>query len=205
MIKPCLWPQIEFFSSRGQETQRLSWFSNNLSTAYRKNYKCEYILISTCTYISLSLSVERQLSRNEHSWCPEFWVSNIGTQLNSIQFSISVVSDSLWPHGLQHARLSCPSPTIGTYSNSCLSSSVMPSNHLILCCSCLLLPSSLRIRWPKYWSFRFSISLSHEYSRLISFRMNCFDPLAVQGTLKSLLQYHSSKASILWHSAFFIV
>ena len=94
--------------------------------------------------------------------------------------------------------------------------SVMPSNHLILCRP-LLLPSifpSVRvfssesvlcIRWPKYWNFRFSISPSNEYSRLISFRMDWLDLLAVQGTLKSLLQHHSSKASILQHSAFFTV
>ena len=95
--------------------------------------------------------------------------------------------------------------------------SVMPSNHLILCHSLLLLPSSfptirvfsnesvLRIRWPKYWSFSFSISPSNEYSRLISFRMGWLDLLAAHGTLKSLLQHHSSKASILRCSAFFIV
>ena len=95
--------------------------------------------------------------------------------------------------------------------------SVMPSNHLILCCPLLLLPSifpSIRIfsnesvlpiRWPKYWSFSFSTSPSNEYSGLISFRMDRLDLLAVQGTLKSLLQHHSSKASILQHSAFFIV
>ena len=94
---------------------------------------------------------------------------------------------------------------------------VMPSNHLILCHPLLLSPSifpSIRvfsnesvfcIRWPKYWSFSFSISPSHEYSGLISFRMDWLDPLAAQGTLKSLLQHHSSKASILQHSAFFIV
>ena len=94
---------------------------------------------------------------------------------------------------------------------------VMPSNHLILCCPLLLLPSVfprvrifssesvLCIRWPKYWSLSFSISLSNEYSGLISFRINWFDLLAVQGTLKSLLQHHSSKASILQCSAFFIV
>ena len=94
---------------------------------------------------------------------------------------------------------------------------VMPSNHLILCCPLLLLPSIFpsirvfsnqsvfRIRWPKYWSFSFSISPSNEYSGPISFRIDWFDLLAVQGTLKSLLQHHSSKASILHHSAFFIV
>ena len=93
----------------------------------------------------------------------------------------------------------------------------MPSNHLILCHPLLLLPSIfpsirvfskesvLHIRWPKYWSFSFCISPSNEYSGLISFRMDWLDLLAVQGTLKSLLQHHSSKASILWHSAFFIV
>ena len=94
---------------------------------------------------------------------------------------------------------------------------VMPSNHLILCHSLLFLPSIfpsirvsfsesvLHIRWPKYRSFSFSITPSNEYSVLISFRMDWFDLLAVQGTLKSLLQHHSSKASVLWHSAFFIV
>ena len=94
--------------------------------------------------------------------------------------------------------------------------SVMPSNHLILCCPVLLPPSIfpsvkvfssesvLRIRWPKYWSFSFSISPSNEYSQWISFRIDWLDLLAVQGTLKSLLQHHSSKASILRRSAFFI-
>ena len=95
--------------------------------------------------------------------------------------------------------------------------SVMPSNHVILCCPLLLPPSIfpsigvfsnesvLHIRWPKYWSFSFSISPSNEYSGLISFGMDWLDLLAVQGTFKSLLQYHSSKASILWHSTFFVV
>ena len=94
---------------------------------------------------------------------------------------------------------------------------VMPSNHLILCHHLLLLPSIfpsirvfsnksvLHIRWPKYWRFSFNISPSNEYSGLISFRMDWLDLLAVQGTLKSLLQHHSSKASILWRSAFFTV
>ena len=95
--------------------------------------------------------------------------------------------------------------------------SVMPSNHLILCRPFLLPPSippsirvfsnklALHIRWPKHWSFSFSISPSNEYSGLISFRIDWFDLLAVQGTLKSLLQHHSSKASVLWCSAFFMV
>ena len=112
--------------------------------------------------------------------------------------------------GLQHTKPPCPSPTSRVYSNSC------PSNHLILCHP--LLPpstfpsnrvfsneSALRIRWPMYWSFSFSISPSNGYSGLISFRMDWLDLLAVQGTLKSLLQHHSSKASILRRSAFFIV
>ena len=95
--------------------------------------------------------------------------------------------------------------------------SVMPSNRLVLCRPLLLLPSifprikvfssesALHIRWPKYWSFSFSISPSHEYTSLISFRIDCFGLLVVQVTLMSLLQHHSSKASILWHSIFFIV
>ena len=128
-------------------------------------------------------------------------------------FSCSVVSDSLQPHGLQHARLPCPSPYSRVYSNSC--PLVMTSNHLIFCHPFLLLlsifpiirvfsnESALHMRLPKYWSF--SISLPNEYSGLISFRMDWFDLLAVQGTLKSLLQHHSSKASILHHSAFFRV
>ena len=132
----------------------------------------------------------------------------------SVQFNLSAVFDSLWPHGLQHARLPCPSLTPGAYSDSLSINSVMPSNHLNLCHP--LLPPSifpsirvfssesvLHIRWPKYWSFSFSISPSNEYSGLISFRMDWLDLLAVQGTLKSLLQHHSSKASILQHSASF--
>ena len=121
------------------------------------------------------------------------------------------MSDSLRLHGLQHARLPCPSLT-RAYSKS-----VMPSNHLILCCPLLLPPSIfssirvfynesiLHIRWPKYWSFSFRISPTNEYSGLISFRIDWLDLLAVQETLNSLLQHHSSKASILLCSAFFIV
>ena len=112
--------------------------------------------------------------------------------ISLVQFSHSVVSNSLQPHGLQHARLSCPSPTPGVYSNLSIES-VMPSSHLILCCPLLLPPSIfpsirvfsnesvLHIRWPKCWSF--SISPSKEYSGLISFRMDWLALLAVQGTL----------------------
>ena len=126
------------------------------------------------------------------------------------------MSDSLRTHGVQHARLPCPSKTPRAYSNSSLES-VMPSNHLILCHPLLLLSSVfpnirvfsnesvLPIRQPKYWSFSFNISPSNEHSGLISFRIDWLDILAVQGTLKSLLQHHSSKSSILQHSAFFLV
>ena len=136
---------------------------------------------------------------------------------SSVQFSRSVVSDSLWPHGLQQSRPPCPSPTPGAYSNSCPLSRWWHPTVLSSVVPFLLQPSIfpsirvfsnesvLHIRWPKYWSFSFSISPSNEYSGLISFRMDWFDLLAVQGTLKSLLQHHSSKASILWHSASFIV
>ena len=118
------------------------------------------------------------------------------------------------PQGLQQARLPCPSLSWSLLKFMSLES-VMPTNHLTLCCSLLLLPSifpsirvffnelALRIRWPKDWSFNFSISPSNEYSVLISFRINWFDILGVQGTLNSLLQHHSSKASVLWCSAFF--
>ena len=137
--------------------------------------------------------------------------------INSVQLSHSVMSDSLWPHGLQHSRLPCPSPTPGAYSNSyplsqwchlTISSFAVPfsswpsifpsirvfSNNLVPC-----------IRWPKYCSFRFSISPSSEYSGLISFGIYWFDLLAVWGTLKSLLQHYSSKVSLLWCSPFFMV
>ena len=133
----------------------------------------------------------------------------------SVQFSCSVVSGSLQPHGLQHARPPCPLPTPRVYSNSVSVESVMPSNHLILCYPLLLLPPILpsirvyelvlHIRWPNYWSFSFTISPFNEYSGLISFRMDWLGLLADQGTLKSLIQHHSSKASILLRLAFFIV
>ena len=138
------------------------------------------------------------------------------TAWHSAQFSHSVVSDSATPW-----TAACQASLSITSSQSLLKlmsiESVMTSNHLILCHSLFLSPSIfpsirvfsnesvLHIRWPKYWSFSFSISPSDEYSRLISFRIEWFDLLAAQGTLKSLLQHHSSKASVLWCSAFFIV
>ena len=136
-------------------------------------------------------------------------------QFSSAQFSHSVVSDSVTPW-----TAACQVSLSITNSQSLLKlmsiGSVMPSNHLILCRPLLLLPSAfpsirvftnesvLRIRWPKYWSFSFNTSPSNEYSGLISFRIDWLDPLAVQGTLKSL-QHHSSKASIIWRSAFLMV
>ena len=127
------------------------------------------------------------------------------------------MSDSLWPHELQHARPPCPTPNPGAHPNSCplnrwchptISSSAVPFSS-----SFQSFPASgpfsnelaLHIRWPKYWSFSFNIGPSNEHPGLICFRMDWLDLLAVQGTLKSLLQHHSSKASILWCSAFFIV
>ena len=126
------------------------------------------------------------------------------------------MSDSLWPHGLQHSRLSCPSPSPIVLLKLMSIESGMPSNHLIHCLPLLLLPSifpsisvyseklGLHIRWLKDWSFSFSISPSNGYSGFISFRIDWFDLFAVQGTLKTLLQYHSLKASVLC-SAFFMV
>ena len=123
---------------------------------------------------------------------------------------------SLRPHGLQHSRLTCPSPTHGACSNSCpshwwwhptISSSVIPFSSCLQSfpASRSFPTSSFHIRWRKYWGFSFSINLSNEYSGLISFRMDWLNLLAVQGTLKSLLQHHSSKASVLQCLAFFIV
>ena len=152
-----------------------------------------------------------------YTWAIDIQCTMYSLHILSVPFSCSAVSYSLWPHGLQYAKLSCLSPTPGVCSNShprsqwchpTISSSVPP----------LLLPPSifpsirvfsnksvLRIRWPRYWSFSFSLSPSNEYSGSISFRMDWFDLLEVQGTLKNLLQHHSSKTSILQHSAFFIV
>ena len=134
----------------------------------------------------------------------------------SVQFSCSVLSDSATPQTATHQTslsiTNCRSPP-----KSMSNELVMPSNHLILCCPLLLLPSifpsirifsnesALHIRWPKYWSFSFDISPSNQHPGLISFKKNWLDLLAVQGTLKSLLQHHSSKASILLCLAFFIV
>ena len=119
-----------------------------------------------------------------------------------VQFSCSIMSDSLQPHELQQARLPCPSPTPGVHSNSCPSSRWC---HLILCRPLLLpaIPPSIRVvsnestlclRWPKCWNFGFSISPSKEHLGLISFRMDWLDLLEIQGTLKNLLQHHQFKS-----------
>ena len=131
----------------------------------------------------------------------------------SVQFSHSVVSNSLWPHGLQRSQASLSKNNYWNLLKHMSTGSVMPSNHLILyrplLLASLIFPSirifssesTLAIRWPKYWSFSFNISLSNEHSGQISFRMDWLDVLAVQGTHNSLLQHNSSKASILWCSA----
>ena len=136
--------------------------------------------------------------------------------VNSVQFSHSVVSDSLWPHGLQHGRPPCPSPTPRVYSNSCplsrwchptISSSVIPFSSLPQS-----FPVSGLFQWvssshqvAKVLEFQLQHESFNKHPRLISLKMDWLDLLAVQGTFKSLLQHHSSKVSILWHSAFFIL
>ena len=146
-------------------------------------------------------------------------VGGVLPELILLLFNHPVVFNSLHPYGLEHTSLPCPLTSTRASSNSCPSSRwchptiscwmVMPSNLLLLpsifpSIRVFSNESVLHIRWTKYWSFSFSIIPSNEYSGLISFRINWFDLLAVQGTLKSLLQHHSSKASVLQHSAFFL-
>ena len=161
---------------------------------------------------TMNIGVHLSLSILDSSVC----MPSRGMAVSSVQFSHSVVSNSLRPHELQHARPPYPSPTPGVHSDLCassqwchpaISSSVVPFSSCpqSLPASVFSNESTLRMRWPKYWSFSFNIIPSKEISGLISFRMDWLGLLAVQGTLKSLLQHHSSKASILWHSAFFIV
>ena len=126
------------------------------------------------------------------------------------------MSDSLRPHELEHARPPCPSPTLGAHTDSrplsqwchpAISSTVIPFSSCPQSLSSIRVfskESTLCMRWPKTWSFSFSINPSKEHPGLISIRMDWLDLLAVQGTLKSLLQHNSSKASVLWHLAFFI-
>ena len=163
---------------------------------------------------STILSWEIQWTKERSRW----W--SMGSQeveFSSVHVSHSVMSDSLWPHDPQHVRPTCPSPTPGVHQNSCplnwwchpaipssvhpllLPPSILPSNKVFS------KESAVRMRWPKYWTFNFNISPSSEHAGLISFRMDWLDLLAVQGTLKSLLQHHSSKASVFQCSDFFIV
>ena len=135
----------------------------------------------------------------------------------SVQFSRSVMSNSLWPHESQHARPPCPSPLPGVHPNSCplswwchptMSFSIIPFSSCpqsFTASGFFSSESALHIRWLKYWSFSLNINPTNEHPGLISFRMDWLELLEVQGTLKSLLQHHSSKASILLHSAFFMV
>jgi len=149
------------------------------------------------------------------SFCPQsfptsgtFPMSHLFASVH-FSFKCSVLSDSLWLHGQQHTRLPCPSPTLRACLNSCPSSqwchpiisSLLPLPSIFPSIRVFSSESVLCIRWRKYWSFSFSISPSSEYSRLISFRIDWFDLLTVQGTLESLLQHRSSKASILWCSS----
>ena len=145
------------------------------------------------------------------------YISIRKNKFSSVQFSRSVMSDSLRPHELQHARLPCPSPSPRVHSNSrpsslcchpAISSSVVPFSSCpqsLPLSEAFPMSQTLHVRWPKYWSLSFSIIPSREHPGLISFRMDWLGLLAVQGTLKSLLQHHSSKASILQCSAFFTV
>ena len=186
-----------------------SWGHKESDTTERLDdltvYICQHLFIRSSLLIDIWFAFTLWLV-----WIMMLWTS-------SSPLSCSVVSDYLESHGPQHC-LASQSITI-SWSLLKLTSieSRMPSNHLILCHSLLLLPSilpsisvfssklALHPRWPKYWSFSFSISPSNEYSGLISFRIDWLDLLAVQGTLKSLLQHHNLKASIPWCSGFFIV
>ena len=170
---------------------------------------CKMITITTLANICIT-------SHNYHFFLVVRCTILAMFKFSSVQFSRSVMSDSLWPHESQHARPPCPSPTPGVHPDSrpssqwchpTISSSVIPFS------SCLQsFPASgsfpmsqlFTIRWPKYWSFNFSISPFNKYSGLISSRMEWLDLLAIQGTLNSLLQHHSAKASILRCSAFFM-
>ena len=183
---------------------------------------CLILYLLTYEFLFSSLYFSQWLiSSNEFkiTWGRDFYwtyITNLVCSRLLVQFSRSVMSNSLQLHGLQHARPPCPSPTSRVYPNSCpLSWWCHPT--ISSCHPLLLLPSIfpnirvfsngpvLLIRWPKYWRFSFNISPSNEHSGLISFRMDWLDLLAIQGTLKSLFQHHNSKASVLWYLAFFVV
>ena len=217
------------FSSTSLHCSFKKAFFSLLAILWNSAYSWVYLSLSPLTFTSLlSSAIYKAVSDNHFAFLHFFLLGMVLVTASctvlqsfihssSIQFSSVVqLCRTLWdPMDCSQASLSV------TKSRSLLKlmsiESVMPSIHLILSHPILLLPSifpSIRvfsnvsiphIRWPKDWSFSFSISPSSEHSGLISFRMDWLDLLAVQGTLKSLLQHHSSKASILWHSAFFIV
>ena len=157
-------------------------------------------LFGPFTKKKITFNISQLGCRDSSVWVSPYDHVKISYVLFSSVHSLSVVSDSLWPHGLQHARLPCPSPIAGAYSNPwplswwshpSISSSVVSSSCTQSFPASGSFPVSvLHIRWPKYWSFSFSISPSNEYSGLISFRMDWLDLFAVQGTLKSLFQQH---------------
>ena len=205
---------VQHLKQTGKVKKLTKWVSHELS----KNLKTRHFELSSYllhyTTMKNHFSMGLWCAVKSRLWHPAMTRSVVKAKFSSVQCIHSVMSDSLRPHGLKHARLPCSSS-----SRSLLklmsTESVMPFNHLILCCPLLLLPSIfpsitvffnksvLYIRWPKYWSF--SIGPSNEHSGLISFRTDWLDLPAVQRTLKSLLQHHSSKVSVLWCSAFFIV
>ena len=207
-----------FRKGRGTRDQiaNIHWIIEKAREFQKNIYFCfiDYAKAFDCVDHNKQWEILKEVGIQDHITCllrnlyagQEATVRTRHETISSVQFSCSVVSNSLRPHEPQHSRPLCPSPSPRVYSNSC---PMIPSNHLILC-HLLLLPLSIfpsirvfsnesvfRIRWPKYWSFSFSNNPSNEYSGLISFRMDWLDLLAFQGTLKSLLQHHSSKASIL--------
>ena len=171
-------------------------------------------MATTLTFASV---IETEIPQNKvFQFCSHCGNNSLLALLSSVQFSRSATSDSSRPHESQHARPPCPSASPRVHSNSCpssqrchpaISSSVIPFSSCpqSLPASVFSNESTLRMRWPKYWSFSFSIVPSKEHPELIFFRIDWLDLLAVQGTLKSLLQHHSSKPSILRRSAFFTV
>ena len=183
--------------------QRVSTVGQTTAAKNESSYEASYILY----YVVFNLVDKTVLLKL-------FWHRNDRIRIFLLLFSCSVVSDSLLPHGLQYTRLPSPSLSLSLFISI---ESTMLSNHLMPCHPLLLLSSifasirvfssewALCIRWPKYWSFSFSIGPSKEHSGLISFRIDWLDILAVQGTLKSLLKHQSPKASILQCSAFFIL
>ena len=186
--------------------------SNSLNPQFKRVSSSAETVIFSNVGVKMTVWASKERARWPPTQQTRKEVLQGGFQFSSVQFSRSVESDSLWPHEL--ARPPCPSPTPRVHPNPCplsqwyhptISSSVVPYSSIFPSIKVFSNESVLCIRWPKYWSFSFSISPSNEYSGLVFFRMDWLDLLAVQGTLKSLLQHHNSKASVLRHSAFFIV